>query len=356
MRVGAATAEAHALAVQADGQFVVAGSAFADPGGAGQFALVRVNDAGLADPTFGNAGIVLTPIGTSGAEARAIALQADGRILIAGTSFASDEAVLVRYAADGSLDAAFGRQGIVVSGFGDRVAALLVQPDGKILVAGSKGGHQAALALARFNSNGAPDLAFGSGGNVSMSLESSAQPYAAALQPDGAIVVAGGVGTADSGGFLLARYRANGDLDSGFGAHGLVTMSFDGGSTGAHGVSVLPDGKIVAVGAGNGRFAVVRYLPDGTRDRGFGNDGVLLTTVGDAGSTPSGLAVQADGKVVTTGVTYFLVPTPGPNWLVVAVLVLVISMGGLLVAVALRRTQRRTGRGPGPSQPPRPAA
>ena len=77
-------------------------------------------------------------------------------------------------------------------------------------------------------------------------------------------------------------------------------------------VGVEADGKIVAVGSGNGAFAVVRYLPNGTPDSSFGKAGVVLTTVGDAGSMPAALAVQGDGKLVTAGLTYFLVPTPTP--------------------------------------------
>jgi len=374
--VGAATAEAHAAALQPDGAIVVAGSGYAgtQPAEVSQFAVARYTPDGALDPVFG---VVLTPLSESGAEARAVALQSDGRIVVAGTAFASgttsDALALARYNADGSPDTSFGSGGTVITTFDSggaeadsspaRAAALVVQPDGKLVAVVSVGGHQGAFALARYLPSGALDSTFGiAGRSRPRPGDGSAQAYAAALQPDGGIVVAGGVGsTAENVAFALARYTPTGDLDAGFGSGGLVTSTFDGGGgSGAHAVVVERDGKIVAVGSGGGGFAVVQYLADGTPDAGFGKAGVVLTTVGDAGSMPAALGVQPDGKLVAAGLTYFLVPTPNsgglldiPLWFLVVPLAGLVLLAGMMRARLRRRAGSRTGQEPAASRPRR---
>ncbi|MGI9145108.1 MAG: delta-60 repeat domain-containing protein [Chloroflexota bacterium] len=390
-RIGVATAEAHALALQSDGCLLVAGSGFVGPSTTSNFGLARYTQDGSLDQAFGSGGgAVLTAVAGGGAEARAIALQPDGRIVLAGTTFGSgttnDALALVRYNADGSLDSNFGSGGSVTTAFDIggtaagsgpfRAAAVLIQPDGKLVAVGTLGGHLGAFALARYLGTGDLDPVFGVGGRVITQREANTQAYAAALQPDGMIVVAGGVGTGtDSVAFALSRYAANGDLDRRFGSGGLVATPFDGGGSGAHAVTVEADGKIVAIGAGyapaapaplasspqgavNGGFAAARYLPNGAIDTSFGKDGFALTTVGDAGSLPSALASQPDGKLVASGVTYFLVPGPTTdnrltiNPLFVAVLAgLVILAGAVLVrwrrSHRLRSAGSQTGPAPG---------
>jgi len=375
-RVGAATAEAHAVALQPDGDIVVAGSGFMTSAGVSSFAVARYTSDGSLDPGFGVSGVVLTPMAASGAEARAMVLQADGGLVVAGTAFASgttnDALALTRYTAAGSPDPNFGRQGTVITSFdavgseGDagsgpvRAAALVIQPDGKLVAVGSVGGHQGAFVVARFLPSGALDAGFGSGGKGTPTTrgQASAQAYAAAVQPDGNILVGGGLGsTSDNVAFALARYRPGGDLDPGFGAGGLVTTTFAGGGSGAHALAVDADGKIVAVGSGyapspgppaasgqgavNGGFAIVRYLPNGTPDSSFGSGGVVLTTVGDAGSMPAALGIQGDGKVVSAGLTYFLVPTPAAEGLNLNALWLVPLVGLVGVVGAIFFARRR---------------
>ena len=181
-RVGAATAEAHAVALQPDGDIVVAGSGFAAATAASNFAVARYTPDGSLDPGFGTGGgVVLTPMSASGAEARGIALQSDGRIVVAGTAFASgttnDALALARYNADGSPDLSFGSGGSVITSFDTggsdsdpgsspvRAAALVIQPDGKLVAVGSVGGHQGAFALARYPSIRRPGLRIWGGGH-----------------------------------------------------------------------------------------------------------------------------------------------------------------------------------------------
>src|SRR5207249_4998858 len=145
-----------------------------------EFALACFTPTGQLDMTFGRDGIVATQVGTSGAAVQSLALQADGRILLAGTAFSNgptdDDFALVRYMPDGRLDAGFGSGGIVMTDFGsgeagalpalDRAGGVAVQTDGRIVVGGSTRGDHQAFAVARYNRDGSLDSAFGVGGKT----------------------------------------------------------------------------------------------------------------------------------------------------------------------------------------------
>ncbi|WP_406337528.1 calcium-binding protein [Streptomyces sp. NBC_00649] len=247
--------EAQDVAVQPDGKIVALGTS------GGNAALARYNADGTPDTSFGGGdGKVTTdPAPESleeGGDARALALQPDGKIIAGGqvgtTRF---DFVLLRYNANGTLDTSFSGDGIERTDFGDyeAVEGLAVQPDGRIVAAGGSGGR---FALARYNVNGSLDTTFGNAGRVLTSGGGGAQDVV--LQPDGRIVVDGSNGP--GGDFAVLRYNTNGSLDSGFGTGGLVTTDF-GGSDQARGVALQPDGKIVAAGQGgpNTDFALARY-------------------------------------------------------------------------------------------------
>ncbi|MBV9545146.1 MAG: hypothetical protein JOY61_12315 [Chloroflexi bacterium] len=356
---GQGEADAHAVVLQPDGSILVAGSAFADKGGASQFAIARYTSSGSLDPSFGSGGLVLTSAGESGAEARGIALQSDGRIAAVGTSFGTadhdDAFALVRYMPDGSLDTSFGDGGTIITEFTTpsgpaRGNAIIVQPDGMIFAAGSAGGHAGSLALVRYTTSG-------TAAPTATQLQASAQGYALAPQPDGRVLVAGAVGSADSQSFCLTRYLADGNLDASFGNAGTATTSFDGGGSGAHGVLVQPDGKVVLVGSGSAGFAAARYTTNGSLDPTFGSGGKLVTMVSDAGSFPAAVAMQPDGKLISVGLTYFYVPPPdsGPPWWQIAALVVIAAV--LVTAVVgswmRKRARAATGRtGPAPEASP----
>ncbi len=197
----------------------------------------------LFDPSFGRGGKITTEIGSSSGAAD-IALQPDGKIIAAGSS--DDRIALARYKPDGSLDPGFGG-GWVTTEIGSRSAAQAValQPDGKIIAAGSSDG---TFALARYTPDSALDSSFGSGGTVTTPFErGSAYAYALALAPDGRIVAAGVAGSE----FALARYNADGSLDTSFGDGGKVTTGFDPADVTDDRVAEIvlqPDGKIVAAG------------------------------------------------------------------------------------------------------------
>ncbi|MFB6843095.1 calcium-binding protein [Streptomyces sp. NPDC056361] len=257
------------VAVQPDGRIIAAGK-----GGGGGFALVRLGTDGGFDPSLGGDGTVVagfTPTSPqdAGGVARAMALQPDGRIVLTGYvgSTAFDIGV-ARYLPDGSLDATFSGDGMVTADFGGTEFgnAVAVQPDGRILAAGSGG---AGIALLRYNANGTPDTGFGTGGRTSVAFPGDGGiAYGMALQTNGKIVLAGRAddpASAEANDFGLARFHANGSVDTGFGGDGFVVTGF-GDFDEARAVLVQPDGAIVAGGHGAGfAFALARYQGgDGT--------------------------------------------------------------------------------------------
>jgi uncharacterized delta-60 repeat protein len=263
--------EAYAVSIQTDGKIIVAGTAV-NNSTYYDFALVRYNTNGLLDTAFGSGGIVTTAVGLHSDDdrAHALALQPDGKIVAAGDGGGSyGDFAVVRYNTNGVLDTSFGLggTGIVTTPIGsyyDRGQALAIQADGKIVVAGhyTTNSFGEAVAVVRYNTNGSLDATFGSGGKVTTEIGIFSYAYAVAIQSDGKIVAVG----YNSAHFVVVRYRTDGSLDTSFGSGGIVTTAI-GASDQANAVAIQPDGKIVAAGyasvsiTGND-FAVVRY--DGT--------------------------------------------------------------------------------------------
>jgi uncharacterized delta-60 repeat protein len=273
--------------------------------------------AGDLDATFGSGGKVATDLSGFNDRASAIAVQPDGKIVVAGTTnvFAPASAFLVtRYNADGSLDQGFGIGGKATAVDGGNASALAVQADGKIVVAGSAHGD---FALARFTTSGALDAGFGAGGQVTTDFFGRNDSAAAvAIDGNGRIVVAGIARASDLPDFALARYNSDGSLDVTFGTGGTVTTDYFGRNDGAAAVAVDGSGKIVAAGfAFSGpfpsvEFALARYNPDGSRDATFGTDGRVTTDFG-AWESARALAIEPDGKIVLAGASAVFQPPPG---------------------------------------------
>jgi uncharacterized delta-60 repeat protein len=325
--------QAHAAAVQEDGKIVAAGRAgcwfsagYTEDG----FGLARYNPNGALDPSWtdGEAhGRVRTHFGTDDL-ARDVALQSDGKVVAAGETTVDRvrHFALARYLTDGSLDPSFGNGGRVVTDFGGEDAAIWAMDilnNGRIVVAGSAntpvGGRK--FALARYLSDGSLDASFGDGGRVTTQLGGHSQAHGMTIQANGRIVAAGETWLGGLRQFALARYMSNGSLDASFGDGGKVTTAFIGDPTLEHdsaAMDVAIDGEDGVVAAGRAshwdeedhvpelvsRFALARYLPDGSLDPWFGIDGRVTTEFDDESSDHArALAIQGDGKLVAAGVT-----------------------------------------------------
>ena len=294
------------MALQADGKILVAGWVLG-AGVASDFALVRYNVDGSLDTTFGVNGIVITDVLGGDDVAASVSVQTDGRIVVTGD--ASRDVALVRYNADGSLDTSFAGDGTVTTTFnvlgGDSAASSLIQPDGRIVVAGwvMNDALEMEIALARYNVDGSLDASFGTGGKLTTPIQAGAEAFGVVRQPDGKIVVSGYSDDASGNrDFALARYNADGTLDSTFSGDGIVTTSF-GTSAIAYGIVIQPDGRIVVAGFAGDDFALARYESDGDLDTTFDADGKVVTDFLLRHEQGWDLALQPDGRIVVSGFT-----------------------------------------------------
>lgn len=307
--VGSFDAAVYALALQPDGKIVAAGIDYLTQHES-DFVAARYNADGSPDSTFGG-GIVTTDFDRLDT-AHAIVVQPDHTIVAAGDAIGSGgpATVLARYRPDGSLDPAFGSGGKVRSPGIGAGNGLVRQPDGKLVVAGTvAGGAGTEFAAARFGPDGSLDTAFGSQGVATAPIGSSGVPFGIALQADGRLVAAGNA--ADSygqSGWGVARWNPDGTLDGTFGEGGVVVTKAGPYDGLARAVAVQRNGKIVTAGDSrrsppdDSEVTVVRYQPNGSLDARFGKNGIVTTSYGNVlYSYGEGLALQADGKILVAG-------------------------------------------------------
>lgn len=333
--------KANAVAVQPDGKIIVGGAAYtANTANTWQkdsdnITLVRYNTDGSIDTSFGNNGSVMTDLykyynnNTRSGTVYAIKVQPDGKILIHGAAISDtgSEAIIMRYNSNGSIDYTFGTSGKVTCNSGpvDSGNTLILQPDGKIVVLGIQWTQPRAnvwntqFVVERYNDNGSKDTAFGTDGRVVTIFGSGGydMPEAIALQPDGKIVAVG----FSTSTIAIARYTANGALDTTFDGDGKLTTSFGTGSnSSANFVTIRTDGKILVAGyVGYNTtnvlsFGMVQYNANGSLDTTFDGDGKATHPFdeNDDSFSLNTILPQPDGKllVTTTGnydSTYFTV-------------------------------------------------
>jgi uncharacterized delta-60 repeat protein len=287
--------------IQSDGKIVFAG------GNNGVALVLRYKDDGTLDSTFGTGGVVTSDPGLAeNAEARAVFIQPDGKIIIACRAYDMDgpwmvfKALLLRYNSDGTIDGTFGTGGVVTYGgkgntFITDIGAL--QRDGKILL-----GSQSVkdrIALLRFNNDGSLDDDFGTGGIARRKYENGFIREMA-FQPNGKIVVL----------FLgskLARFKKDGSLDKNFGRRGYLTYSRKKFDDGVSALAIQQDGKIMLAGytRHNSEYRksdllVLRYKSNGILDDSFGVRGMATIDI-DYEDHALNLDIQPDGKIVVSG-------------------------------------------------------
>jgi uncharacterized delta-60 repeat protein len=346
---GIAPWQAAATIVQPDGRIVIAGGA---PGG---MTISRLNPTGSDDGTeFDYADFPDAESET----VSAAALAPDGSIVLAGTAQplngSDHNLAAARFSPEGSLDTSLAGTGMTTFGPGDRddvADHVLVQPDGKILLAGNSGSAEKKMAVTRLNRDGTLDTGFGDGGMAAPDFEGKDSAAGAALQPDGKILIAG---TTDPGAeFAVARLDSAGVLDAGFGAGGKTTIAFDAIAL-AYAAGLQPDGRLVIAGLTlvqnqtAARTVLARVLADqppgtGPRGGGPGAGGAgggpdvdrVAPVIGRVTLTPAAFAV-ARGTVIAYSLSEpaavtlkFKRATPGRR------------VGGSCVALTTRNRDRR---------------
>jgi uncharacterized delta-60 repeat protein len=313
------------MAIQPDGKIVMAGGTFT------AFVLARFDTDGTLDETFGVGGTVTTDIGGDFAaeEALAVAVQADGRIVVAGYSD-GDDVTAVRYMPDGQLDDTFGTGGIV-AGIATGVANdVAVQSDGRLVIAGRatldvpRNDDFDDLFVARLLADGQPDASFGLGGQVVTDVGGqNNEAQNVVVDGDGVITISGSAPDPTSNGIGIdhhtdiARYLPDGQPDASFGTGGTLTLDAFVGAD----LALQPDRRLLLVGTADTtpptepsgsvtELSVVRLDPDGTPDEGFGDGGGPVNVSPSRLTSPTGapgrdtgaaVAVQADGRIVVAG-------------------------------------------------------
>ena len=305
-----------ASAVQPDGKVILAGNCW--NGSKNDFCAVRYHGGnavgfpgGTLDLTFNVTGSVLAPISGGDDYARALALLPDGRIVLVGSCANGTTTVFcaARYGANGLLDTSFNGAGSLTTAItsGNNIAyAVALQPDGKIVLAGScSSGLSTDFCAARYHQDGSLDLSFNGTGKV---VTPSGIAYAIALQPDGKILITGNCG----GQFCTFRHSSDGSLDISFNGTGSVRTSIGGIGDEAKAIVLQPDGKILLAGAcWNGAdydLCALRYhggsatgFPAGSVDTSFNGTGKVVTLLGSTSSSAAAISLQADGKAILAG-------------------------------------------------------
>jgi uncharacterized delta-60 repeat protein len=280
---------------------------------------VYAGGGGDLDPTLNGTGVLTVSVSADGYHAgRAVTVQPDGKILLVGNTglYPQRTCAVLRFQPDGRPDVVFGRAGIVTPSFGagnEDCYGLALLPDGQIIIAGGAEfngvGH---MVLAQYTPTGAPDTTFNAGGIVTTTVNGQAgSATALALQPDGKIITVGVTNfpALNQMDVALLRFHPNGGPDSSFNQTGAITTAVGPLDDFAIALAVQPDNSIVV--AGFSRLAdedtdpfLLRFTPDGIPDAAFNGSGLVITPVSPYHDRTLAVALQSDGKIVTTGHAY----------------------------------------------------
>ncbi len=299
------TDTATCMALQSDGKIVVGG--YSTSGGNTNFALVRYHNDGTLDTTFNSTGKVTTDFAGQNDFANGMVIQSDGKIVVVGSASSTAVPALVRYNTDGSLDTGFGPSGtgkITTPSFPNYpLQGVALQQDGKIVVAGDAPNFAGGIVM-RYHADGSLDNGFGSGGLVSIFTPTMTYNgnYALVVQSDGKIVVAGSINGTQS----VTRLNEDGSRD--------LTFGSAGGQAGTNGYSfggalvLQPGGNIICASrasvSGGKVFYMTGLTATGSLNAGFGSGGVVQTGIGIFDDSIYSAALQSDGKIVAAGYSY----------------------------------------------------
>jgi len=294
------------VAIVSDGKILVSGSTYSV---VQQLALGRYSSEGILDTTFGTNGMLISPEVMQMNLGSAMGIQGE-KVVIGGTSVSTLAAV--RLNADGTFDSGFGTNGVALTGIDNNhgPSDVAVLADGKILLPGTSRGSQ-DMAVTRLESNGAVDTTFGTDGIAQVDAGGGQMDKATAVgvQSDGKIVIGGWATAGAQTNLALARFTAGGLVDPDFGIGGAVTTLFPSDATIESGrvrdLAIQQDGRIVGIGDAYSPdmdyFALMQVDSNGDLNMDFGDGGTVLTAVEGARSYANATAIQDDGKIVVVG-------------------------------------------------------
>ncbi len=307
---------AYSCIAQDDGNILVSGISMDNFGGF-EMLLIRLDEYGVIDQTFGESGIARFDYGAGEDMAFAMAMQEDGKILLAGhisnENFQKEPAV-VRFNDNGTLDESFGDNGvakITVTETDNEFAGIQIQSDGKIVADGhiSNGLNWFSLLMARFDTDGNIDTTFGDQGIVNMNLNNvDDEFFDLRLTMENEIIATGFTTTQDDLNFhlLVMKFDQNGSLVNGFGDEGMIILGESPYNVG-YALEILPDDKIIVSGSCGEKapmdsdWGIWKFNADGSLDQTFGNEGIVTTDATMEFDEALGVAIQDDGKIVAAG-------------------------------------------------------
>lgn len=306
--------------LQGDGKILAVGYIYLGSNIGNNIGIARYNDDGRLDSTFGSEGKVTTQI-KSDAFPCGIAVQPDNKIVIGGyTSKSGDNGdnntiFIIRYNNDGSVDKTFGNKGIYQETVLDpiNISGFALQPDGKILIGGSYSvSKQQSFFVRRYLNNGSPDIQYGVNGESDYPFPNLSTGLSCiAVQDDGSIIAAGTIFNNFNSHPVFVQFTAQGQTDLSFGKNGIVELKFDNYSSGLNDIVIQPDMKFVAALRNydleypfdTSYFATVRYKANGIIDSSFATNGIQITPLDSYADTYS-IALQNDGKIILGGDLY----------------------------------------------------
>lgn len=293
------------MVIQTDGKILLGGNVNNTNTTYDDYALVRLNPDGSPDNSFGNNGLVVTDIEGQWDNVYAMALQDDGKILLAGESYSLNfrRVCVCRYLPDGSLDNDFCCGGFAPFKIGmenDHPRDIAIQENGMYIIAGYFDDLSDQAFISRMDYDGNLDNNFGINGTATLDIGGRDDRFnTVVIQPDGKILVGGMNGEPGNWDYLFARYNSNGTLDLSFGSNGIMLINYSINDI-ALDMVLQDDNKILCTGGGY-QFELLRLNENGYPDQEFGDDGLVNTGFGNEYAFSRSLALQSDGKILVGG-------------------------------------------------------
>lgn len=297
--------EARDIAIQPDGKILIAGRGNFNFNN--QLILLRLNEDGTLDNTFSDDGIANVQFGNNNLSAgEGLVIQSDGKIVVAGSTLTGSfyQLAIARFNTDGSLDNTFSGDGLFTTNNISNVFcnAVTIDASGNIIAAGSSGPYGSNhLSVVRVQSNGTLDIGFGNNGIQQVVMGTQSRALSVIVQSDGKIVAAGGTDDGVYNDFAVARFLSNGNLDPSFDVDGRRSFSLDAYEDYSTCLLQLSNGKLLLGGVSNTEFALVQLNANGSNNTAFSGDGIVRSDMNDSFDEIHDIELDADGNILAAG-------------------------------------------------------